>query len=168
MSTTSPQICFHVIPTSKSRSDSYPDRRKTSPASHLNISLSQLLSMTDRQRHVRRASFGIMFPFAPYLWKLWRKTNNRSLNFIFTIFFGLLFLILFYFLLLPSDRPAGTLFIFLFFLGGRCSVYQPCECIFKGAGEDDNTPAPELSELKGNPPVAPCRAAMSIVCLHTE
>lgn len=52
------------------------------------------------------------------------------------------------------------------FLGGRWSVYLP-ECIFKGAGEADIIPAP-AALAEGESPVAPCRAAMSIVCLHTE
>lgn len=40
------------------------------------------------------------------------------------------------------------------------------ECVVKGASEADIIPAPALAE--GESPVAPCRAAMSTVCLHAE
>ncbi len=124
---------------------------------------SQLLSMTDRQRHVRQASFGIMFSSAPYLRRLCRKTNNRSLNFLFFLIFLACFFIYFFKILCccPLTGLRGS-----HFLGGRCSVYLP-ECIFKGAGEADIIPAP-AALAEGESPVAPCRAAMSIVCLHTE
>lgn len=116
----------------------------------------QLLSMTDRQRRVRQASFGIMYSFAPYLWRLHHKTNNRSLNLF--IFLDCRFIIIFYLCCCPLTGLRGS-----HFLGGRCSVYQ-AQCIFKGAVEADTTPAP----AEGKSPVAPCRVAMSIVCLHTE
>ena len=105
---------------------------------------SQLLSMTDRQRHVRQASFGIMFSFAPYLWRLCYKTNNRSLDFIF--FFSLFFL----FFLISYSWPLTGLRVSHFFLGGRCSVYLT-ECIFRGTGEADILPAPAVLAEGGIP-----------------
>lgn len=72
--------------------------------------------------------------------------------------------VLFFFLfylnseLLPSDRPAGK--------SSFCDVYL-LGCIFKGTG--DAAIIPTLAVLaEGRFPMAPCRAAMSAVCLHTK
>lgn len=80
---------------------------------------SQLLSMTDRQRHVRQASCDIMFS-APYRWRLYRKTNNRPLNFLFYICFldGFLMFFFFYFLfhVVAPWQACGDVIFLNFFL----------------------------------------------------
>lgn len=83
---------------------------------------SQLLSMTDRQQYVKRASFGIMYSFALYLC----KTNNRSPDFFFHVF-----LACFFFFLIQRCCPLTGLQGSHFFRSRTCLS----ECIFKGPGK---------------------------------
>lgn len=84
----SPQICFF-----KRFQAANPDQTviligEKHPGFTFKYLWSQLLSMTDRQRHVRRASFGVMFPvFLLFILEgCVGKKNNRSLNSFCTFF----------------------------------------------------------------------------------
>ena len=120
---------------------------------------SQLLSTTDRQRHVRRASSGIMLlHFGSISWKAVcqkNPTNNRSLKFFFTFFCWEL-----YFLLPPWQAFKES----HFFPGGRCCVYlDKCGFFLKGGRRGWHYTCSCCARWRGESPVAPCQAAVSIV-----
>lgn len=112
---------------------------------------SQLLSATDRQRYVKRVSFGIIHSSVRYLLKHCQHTHNRSFFFLFLLFYSNSELF-------PCDRHAGKSFF--------SDVYL-LWCISKGIGEAAIIPS-LIALAEGEFPMAPCRGAMSTVCLHTE
>lgn len=131
------------------------------PGSTFECLWSQLLSMTDRQRHVRRASFDIMFCSA-YQHK---SVVNRFPLFIY-LFISSKF---------PAVGPWQACRVVIFFFPKEEAVESiwRSECVFfpfffkNGASRADIIPAP-AAPAEGGSPVAPCRAAVSIVCLHSE
>lgn len=120
---------------------------------------SQLLSTTDRQQHVKQASFGIIHSFLRYLLKHRQHTYN-SFFFFFSVVF---YFILFKFRVGALWQACREIILFFIFF-----VMSICPGVFlKVRGEAAIIPA--LTALaEGEFPMAPCRAAMSTVCLHSE
>lgn len=138
-----------VIPTSKSQSDSYPDRWKTTPASQLNICGANFYQwQTDKG-----ASGKHHLILCPLL-RIGEGSVTRPTTAL-------------------SISLKGCFFLFISLTLCCCPLtgLQGCHFSFKerlSGWLGLTLYLLLLRSLKGESPVAPCWAAMSIVCLHTE